>query len=314
MMKKMNLLATLIILIGMVGLAECLHEKEIIFPEILALLIGALLMPKQPWKVNRFKLVSLMSLSAIMGVIIVRYIPLPVWLQIGFAFCFTAISLMLSKTTLVPMISACILPILLKTTTWIYPLSVFLLCLSIVLMQWGLEKLGCREKSIYEPVTFEWRKESMGWLKRLGGFLLIALLPCLTEDYYFIAPPLIVSFVELSKPTHKLRKVPLKLILLITLSSVLGMAFRLIVVQHFALSLTLASLLATLSTLLLMKKMDLFFPPAGALAILPMILPAPYLIYYPLKVCVGICLFTGIALWHFPTPTIEFQEQNEAIN
>jgi len=45
-------------------LAEILGEKEIIFPETAALVIGALLSPKHIWRVNREKMLLYMSVSA----------------------------------------------------------------------------------------------------------------------------------------------------------------------------------------------------------------------------------------------------------
>ena len=50
-MKKKTLTgaATVLMVALMVGAAELLGEKEIIFPEITALAVGALVAPKQAW-------------------------------------------------------------------------------------------------------------------------------------------------------------------------------------------------------------------------------------------------------------------------
>ena len=44
---------TIALVAAMVGVAELLGEKEIIFPEITALAIGAWIAPQQVWRTNR---------------------------------------------------------------------------------------------------------------------------------------------------------------------------------------------------------------------------------------------------------------------
>ena len=49
-------LISLALAAGMVAAAELLHEKEIIFPEITAIAIGALAAPRQVWNTSRLRL------------------------------------------------------------------------------------------------------------------------------------------------------------------------------------------------------------------------------------------------------------------
>ena len=62
-----------------------------------------------------------MSIGAIVGVCIVRYSPFPLIVNLCISFAFSAICLQVSRTTLIPQISACMLPILLGTESWVYP-------------------------------------------------------------------------------------------------------------------------------------------------------------------------------------------------
>lgn len=73
----------------MVGLAEWTDEKEILFPEMTALIIGLLIIDKRVWNVKRWQIILLMTLGAAVGICIVRYSPLPyvVNLCAAFAFC-----------------------------------------------------------------------------------------------------------------------------------------------------------------------------------------------------------------------------------
>lgn len=104
----------------MVGVSELMGEKEIIFPEMAALTIGMWIVDKKVWTVSRLKLVLLMSIGAIVGVCIVRYSPFPLIVNLCISFAFSAICLQVSRTTLIPQISACMLPILLGTESWVY--------------------------------------------------------------------------------------------------------------------------------------------------------------------------------------------------
>ena len=59
----------------MVGSAEIFGEKEIIFPEITAVAMGALIAPVQSWNTSRTRLFAAIVSAAIAGVCIVRFIP-----------------------------------------------------------------------------------------------------------------------------------------------------------------------------------------------------------------------------------------------
>ena len=56
----------------MVGVSELLGEKEIIFPEITALTVGAIAAPKHSWKVSRARMILLIAVCSVIGILIVR--------------------------------------------------------------------------------------------------------------------------------------------------------------------------------------------------------------------------------------------------
>lgn len=64
----------------MVAFAEYTGEREIIFPEVAALVIGGWIVEKQPWKVSKLGMVTLMTLCSMVGIIIVRYVHIPLTL------------------------------------------------------------------------------------------------------------------------------------------------------------------------------------------------------------------------------------------
>ena len=63
-MKKQGIVYTMVLLIvaAMVGAAELLGENEIIFPEITAIAVGALMAPKLAWKTNRKRILGLIMI------------------------------------------------------------------------------------------------------------------------------------------------------------------------------------------------------------------------------------------------------------
>ena len=133
--KLTRYLISLMMILIMVGLAEWTDEKEILFPEMTALIIGLLIIDKRVWNVKRWQIILLMTLGAAVGICIVRYSPLPYVVNLCAAFAFAGASLLISRATLIPLISACVLPVLLHTESIVYPIAVFSMSVSVVLVQ-----------------------------------------------------------------------------------------------------------------------------------------------------------------------------------
>ena len=133
--KLTRYLISLMMILIMVGLAEWTNEKEILFPEMTALIIGLLIIDKRVWNVKRWQIILLMTLGAAVGICIVRYSPLPYVVNLCAAFAFAGASLLISRATLIPLISACVLPVLLHTESIVYPIAVFSMSVSVVLVQ-----------------------------------------------------------------------------------------------------------------------------------------------------------------------------------
>lgn len=104
-----------------------------------ALIIGLLIIDKRVWNVKRWQIILLMTLGAAVGICIVRYSPLPYVVNLCAAFAFAGASLLISRATLIPLISACVLPVLLHTESIVYPIAVFSMSVSVVLVQIILE-------------------------------------------------------------------------------------------------------------------------------------------------------------------------------
>ncbi len=281
---------------AMVGASELIGEKEIIFPEITALTVGALAAPKQSWRVSRIRMIILIALCSVIGILIVRFSPLPKLVNLVGAFLICQVIYLLSRTNFSPMISAAALPVLMDTESIIYPISAVSMTILTVLAQLLLERLGEYEAEKFTPLP---PPDRFAWLSAIFRTVAAAVLafPPIHFGYNFcIAPPLLVAFTEFSNPASKARKKPLKTVFIITGCALCGASFRLLFCVLLNLPLTLAAVLSVTAALIIMKLAGQYIPPAGALAVLPMIIPASALLIYPSEIFAGATVFMGISL------------------
>ena len=283
----------------MVFVAEVSNETEIIFPEICALTIGAWVSEQQPWITNKRRIFVLMSLASLFGVLVVRYCDTALIFQVCLCFAFTGFILTLFRTNFVPIISACILPVYLKTSSWVYPVSVSVMSLIIIIGQWLMEKYHYRPVNKFIPCKFNTKTQIIKWAKLLVIFALIALIPFKTHQIYFLAPPLIVMFTELSNPQSPARTKPLYIIGLMTFASLIGCVLRLCLNEFLGLPLFVCTTLACTILFFAINKIKIYFPPAGAILLIPMILDKSLLIRFPLEVFIGAIILSFCALMMF---------------
>jgi hypothetical protein len=280
----------------MVFVAEISNETEIIFPEICALTIGAWISEQQPWMTNKRRIFILMSLAGLFGVLVVKFCTIPLIFQVCLCFAFTGFILTLFKTNFVPIISACILPVYLRTESWIYPISVSTMALIIIFAQWLMEKYHFRPVNNFVPCQFDIKTQIIKWTKLLTIFGLIALIPFKTHQIYFLAPPLIVMFTELSNPQSPARKKPFYIVGIMTFASFIGCALRLFLNEILGLPLFICTAIACTILFLALDKLRIFFPPAGAILLIPMILEKSLLIRFPLEVFIGAIILSICAI------------------
>ena len=299
-MKQRTVIYSMVLLIVviMVGASELLHQKEIIFPEITAIAVGAFMAPGLSWKTSRIRILIFIMICALAGVGIVLFVPGAVWFRVTLAYGIAEVIYLLSGTSFAPMISAIALPVLLGTESPIYPMAAFLLTVLI---------LGCHvllEKGrIKEPIDFTPVKPQKGdWADagiRLGLVLITAFAAIKIGWRFMIAPPLLVAFTEFSKKESGARKIPAKAVAAITFCALIGAGCRYLIVMEFHLPLTLAALVAAIGMILILTGLKTFIPPAGALCILPMLIPEEAVIGYPVQIFAGAAVFMVLSLTIF---------------
>jgi hypothetical protein len=297
--KFTRYLLGLLMIVLMVGLAEWLGEKEIIFPEVAALIMGLWIIDKKVWTISRPMVVVLMTVSALFGIFLVRYSPLPIFANIAISFAFTSLCLYFSRTNLIPIISASMLPVLLDTHSWIYPLSVFSMSLVLVGVQWIFEKIGLREFVNIHTKKSSYEHALVHWFKLFVGFLFIAAIPVYTGQMYFIVPPLVVTFVEFASSSAGFRNRPVQIFFVLVVSASLGDLFQYFLHGLLGFSEVNTVLLLFACLFLFIEVVGEPFAPACAIALIPMLIPLQNVVFYPLQVAGGAALFLLVAMVFF---------------
>lgn len=291
--------AVLALILLMVLMAGWWGEREIIFPEILALAVGMWVADSPHWRVTPLTLCLAPTLAASFGVLLVRYSQLPPAAMILLAFVLTALLLETLRADLMPALSAGILPILIGTSSWNYPLAVALLCALVALG--GIFRARRRDRAgeLPWPEGPAPRQSLSFW----GRLLAIITLPTVVGPNiglpFLIAPPLIVTLVEISLPQSALRQRLPEVFFLLTGAAWGGMLAQSMLVVRLGWPDWVTVALVVTALFALYEWRDLHLPPAGAIALLPLLLTAEQLPAYPWQVMAGAAFFllASIALF-----------------
>ena len=281
----------------MVFLSEILMENEIIFPETAALVIGAWLSPKHIWRTSREKMLLFMSIAAGAGYYISAYIeeaPLYLKIVVGMLVCMALV--LISQTTMLPLISACILPILTEVNNIIYPLSVIILTAVVAGGQILLEKKKLKKVYRYKPIFYDVPLEIKRWTFIIIVMAVMTGFALHLDIRFIIAPPLIVAFCEFTYHKSSVRKIPVPVLIMTTLAAFLGAFSRMLLCTILNLPLTVVVFGVIMLVLYTMKMIKVYFPPAGAIAILPFIIGETELYFYPVEIMLGGIVFITLAM------------------
>ncbi|MCV9930271.1 hypothetical protein OIU83_21615 [Flavobacterium sp. LS1R49] len=298
-LKLIRYLLALIIICLMAGVSEWLGEKEILFPEMAALVLGLWVVDKKIWTVGRPMLVVLMTVCAVFGILIVRYSPFPLLVNIGISFVFTSLCLSITRTTLIPITSAAMLPVLMGTHSFVYPVSVFIMSILVVFGQWLLVKNKLRQIITLNTKKGHYVHNPKHWIKLLFWLLAIAAIPVYFGKVYFIVPPLVVMFIEFSSSSAGFRNRPIQIYFIMIISAVLGALFQYYLHIVLGLPLVFTVLILFVCLFIFFEIAGKPFAPACAIALVPMIIPQQNLLSYPFQVAIGAGVFLFVAMIFF---------------
>jgi len=293
----------IVVLTLMVFLSEITEEKEIIFPEVAALCVGSFLLPHIMWKSSYLKMILYIALCASLGVLIVKFLLIPLWIQFTIGFILAQLIFFVSGTGLAPMISAMVLPILIQTESPIYIVSAILLTALVVLFTILHSKFVLRERKETKIVKIPLKEFIPSSIFRvLLSTIVVFLCTHFNLKYKFcVAPPLLVAFTEMTTNKHAPGlKRPATTIFLFTLCALIGAASRYLVtsILKWKIPLTFSTIITTVGIIVLMKGIRLPFAPAAAMGILAMLIPKDIVLIYPLEVAAGISIWTiGALFW-----------------
>lgn len=292
----------------MVAVAALTGRWEVLFPETTAILCGAWIQPQQAWDVDRPRMLALMGAGSVAGVAANLWLPVPLVVRAPLGFAFVAAVMRALGADMTPMLSAVILPMLLGTTDWLYPIAVVAITCLICLGQVALERLGLREPIRFAPFRQPAAVALSGWGRRLLVFCLLALPAYALGQPFFAVPPLLVAFTELTRPTNSLRSRPLQGIGVLVAAALIGATAR------WAADALAASGLgpwgyvwvtpaAYLLLVLAWDRLRTWLPPAGAVVLLALLAPVPNPAVYAVEVSAGACLWVAAALLCFKGPS-----------
>ncbi|OUM70629.1 hypothetical protein PIROE2DRAFT_1158 [Piromyces sp. E2] len=290
---------TTVVIAIMIFAAEILGEKEIIFPEIAAICIGSFITPHVMWKSSIGKIVFYISVCAILGVLIVRFLHILFWIQFTLGYMIGQIIFFFSKTGFAPMISAMALPILLRTDSHVYILSAIILTAFVMLLTLAYQKLVLKEKRETMSVPLPWIPFLKSFIYRTVIVAVVAAV-CIAVDErikFCMAPPLLVAFTELTtKKDLPALKRPVMTVILFTGCAFIGALARYVLSMKCHIPLTVSVVVVSVGIIVLMKGIKLLFPPAAAMGVLSMLIPEKVVLLYTLDVFIGICIWVIAAL------------------
>lgn len=289
-----------LVLTFMAAIADYLGEKEVIFPEVAALSVGLWISPKRIWNIHSIEVPFIMTLSAVTGVLIVRYVAAPVFVQFSLAFFIAALFIQIFRVPLVPALAAMLLPVLLNTRTWLYPLSVALMTTLVAYGAVIMGRFGLKPK--LSPVTPRngISKRSMGqWIVNYLLLLPLLLIATYGDFLFAIVPPVVIILIEVHNPANMFRNRPATLLLSVIVISLVGTLSRWGLMEQLSLPYSVAMPAAFLVSIVWMVRNKMMFPPLPALAVIPFILPDSYLLY-PLEVAFGGAYAIFMARVEFP--------------
>ena len=229
----------------------------------------------------------LITICATVGVLIVRYSGLALFPQMIIAFSFAQILFMFSGTTFAPFVSAIVLPVMMQTKSFIYPISAVVLTILVIGFHQLFLKIKIREDEEYIPVMLNSKDDIIDTALRIVCVAIVGFLAIYFNYKFIIAPPLLVAFTEFSRPRNKVRNKPIKTVLVITGCALVGSLSRYLLTIKLELPLTVSALIATLIMLLILTYTKMYMPPVGAITILSMMIPEISVITFPLQIFVG---------------------------
>lgn len=269
---------------AMVGIAHASHHLELMLPSFGALMTGTWLVDENLWHYSKRTLLLCVPSAATIGTLIAAlgasYSYTIVYPSLYLAFLATASLLILTRSQIYPCFGAAALPILFRTTSPAYPLSILTLTLLLILGRTCLEHAHLRSPLPHSKFPQSRRKRALYYLQISLGLIPALLFAAIADNHFLILPPLFVTYASFCNAHASFTQYPLQTWLQILLAITVGMLFCTLAQSlSFNASLPAEPLLAaiaaalTVSTMLFIGKcFHRLFPPAMSFALTPFLI------------------------------------------
>ncbi len=280
-----------------VAIATIAHRSGwhyLLFPALAALSHDVLTRPWGRWASQPGRLVATPTIGAAVGTSVARDLPYRVaGVVLVVTLCLLLLALL--RSNIAPTIAAGMLPIVLNTKSWSYPVAVLvgLAALVTILLPW---RIRCRQKYHATGVAmnnvddiFETRATGNKWALPFFAFLtLMAACAAVSGFRLILFPPLFVIAYEMfAHPTScPWAGKPVALPVACVLASIGGWS----AVGMFGTS-GIAAGCGMVFGIIVLRLLEIRMPPALAIGILPLIIAAPG-IQYPVSVGIGTTALT----------------------
>lgn len=264
----------------MVAAADASELREIVFPEAAALCVGLWLMPKAVWNIRGWQIPLYLTAAAFIGLALNLWLPACFEIRFAFAFVLVMGLLRLVRCNMYPTVSAAMLPVLINTSSWLYPVCVLLIS---TLLALGRGWLRQEERPEYHPF-------GGGQLALLTVAVCLPLVvthcaPIPTMRFLAV-PPLVVTMIEFANRRSGFRERPWTIWGLIVAAATLGTLTGLLFHHRWGLPMAVGTFVTVPLMLLLFRRFKPFAP-ALAIAIVPALLPCEALPWFPLLAALG---------------------------
>ena len=140
---------------------------------------------------------------------------------------------------------------------------------------------------------------SKHWAKLFIIFSVISIYPLLQGFLFWLSPPVVVTFAELSNTISPNRKRLFKIWEIMIIGASIGTVFRFLLNIYFDLPLVIAAIFACLFMFLIYNRTKILYPPSAGALLMPMILKPQDVIYYPIQVANGLGMLILIVKYLF---------------
>jgi hypothetical protein len=204
------------------------------------------------------------------------------------------------RCNMYPVVSAAMLPVLIGTTSWVYPVSVAVLS---TLLAVGRRWLPQTERVEYRPYGLR------HWLRLAAALALIVVVGFAarrvlheawgTRVHYCMVPPLVVTMIEFANRRSGFRKRPWTVWGLIVVGAAVGTAAELWLHRTAGLPMGVGVACSATAMLLLFRRYKPFAP-ALAITLVPLLLPDGLLPWFPLLAALGAAYFIAAGILTAP--------------